>query len=203
MNSKHSNDCRRKLLKSIAIGSGAGVAGNSLPKSWSRPVISSVLLPVHAATTIDAIEAVQAATTQPVEIIYSKTLGFDISAKQEIHLIPDQELSFALEGLVPKGDGTVTISKLAGDLSGGTSEVWAIEIGANTLGVTNHSPEDCEIASGTEFNVPHAILLEAISGDDIVITAINGGDIEDFCGEEGEGGSNNTMDVTLVFPALP
>jgi len=51
MSNKKSNDSRRKLLKSIAAGSGAVVAGKSLPESWSKPVIDTVMLPAHAATT--------------------------------------------------------------------------------------------------------------------------------------------------------
>ncbi|MCP4007879.1 MAG: twin-arginine translocation signal domain-containing protein, partial [Proteobacteria bacterium] len=51
MTDKKSNDSRRKLLKTIAAGSGAVVAGKSLPESWSKPVIDSVILPAHAATT--------------------------------------------------------------------------------------------------------------------------------------------------------
>jgi len=45
------NESRRKLLKSIAAGSGAIVAGKSLPESWSRPVVDSVMLPAHAQTS--------------------------------------------------------------------------------------------------------------------------------------------------------
>ncbi len=48
MTDKKSNDSRRKLLKSIATGSGAVVAGKSLPESWIKPVIDTVLLPAHA-----------------------------------------------------------------------------------------------------------------------------------------------------------
>ena len=40
------NDKRRKLLKSIAAGSGAVVVGKSLPESWSKPVIDTVMLPI-------------------------------------------------------------------------------------------------------------------------------------------------------------
>jgi hypothetical protein len=46
-----SDQSRRKILKSIAAGSGAIVAGKSLPESWSRPVVDSVLLPAHAQTS--------------------------------------------------------------------------------------------------------------------------------------------------------
>lgn len=45
------NESRRKLLKSIAAGSGAVVVGKSLPESWSKPVVDSVLLPAHAETS--------------------------------------------------------------------------------------------------------------------------------------------------------
>ena len=47
-------DTRRKLLKTIAAGSGAVVAGKAIPESWSRPVVDSVVLPAHAATTDDS-----------------------------------------------------------------------------------------------------------------------------------------------------
>jgi len=45
------NENRRKLLKSIAAGSGAVIAGKSLPESWSKPVVDSVMLPAHAQTS--------------------------------------------------------------------------------------------------------------------------------------------------------
>ena len=51
MTDQKSNKSRRRLLKSLAAGSGAVVAGKSLPESWARPVINSVLLPAHATTT--------------------------------------------------------------------------------------------------------------------------------------------------------
>ena len=51
MTDKKSSESRRKLLKTIAAGSGAIVAGKSLPESWSRPVVDSVMLPAHAQTS--------------------------------------------------------------------------------------------------------------------------------------------------------
>ena len=51
MTDKKSNESRRKLLKSVAAGSGAIVASKSLPESWSRPVVDSVMLPAHAQTS--------------------------------------------------------------------------------------------------------------------------------------------------------
>ena len=51
MTDKKSIDSRRKLLKSIAAGSGAVVAGKTLPEAWTKPVVDSVLLPAHATTS--------------------------------------------------------------------------------------------------------------------------------------------------------
>ena len=46
-----SSENRRKLLKSIAAGGGAIVAGKSLPDKWTAPVVDTVLLPAHAQTS--------------------------------------------------------------------------------------------------------------------------------------------------------
>ena len=51
MSDKKSSESRRKLLKSIAAGSGAIVAGKSLPENWAKPVVDSVMLPAHAQTS--------------------------------------------------------------------------------------------------------------------------------------------------------
>ena len=48
---KKSSESRRKLLKSIAAGSGAVIAGKNLPENWARPVVDSVMLPAHAQTS--------------------------------------------------------------------------------------------------------------------------------------------------------
>lgn len=42
---------RRKMLKSMAAGSGAVIAGKSMPDQWAKPMVDSVLLPVHAQTS--------------------------------------------------------------------------------------------------------------------------------------------------------
>ena len=51
MTDKKSSESRRKLLKSIAAGSGAVIAGKNLPENWARPVVDSVMLPAHAQTS--------------------------------------------------------------------------------------------------------------------------------------------------------
>jgi len=44
---------RRKLLKTVMIGSGAITAGKLMPTQWTRPVVASVMLPAHARSTTD------------------------------------------------------------------------------------------------------------------------------------------------------
>jgi hypothetical protein len=46
-----SKQSRRKMLKSMAAGSGAVIAGKSMPDQWAKPMVDSVLLPVHAQTS--------------------------------------------------------------------------------------------------------------------------------------------------------
>ena len=64
MTDKKSSESRRKLLKSIAAGSGAIVAGKNLPESWSRPVVDSVMLPAHAQTSLAPLYSTIATRTE-------------------------------------------------------------------------------------------------------------------------------------------
>jgi len=52
MPDNNDSESRRKLLKSIAAGTtGALIAGKTLPESWMKPVVDSVMLPAHAQTS--------------------------------------------------------------------------------------------------------------------------------------------------------
>ncbi|XOF35257.1 MAG: twin-arginine translocation signal domain-containing protein [Candidatus Electrothrix sp. YB6] len=42
---------RRRVLKTLAAGAGAAVWHSSLPQTWVKPIIESVVLPVHAQTS--------------------------------------------------------------------------------------------------------------------------------------------------------
>ena len=48
MSDTNAPEGRRRLLKALAVGGGAVVVGTSLPASWTKPVIESVVLPAHA-----------------------------------------------------------------------------------------------------------------------------------------------------------
>ena len=119
MKDKKSRENRRKLLKSIAAGSGAIVAGKSLPETWSRPVVDSVMLPAHAQTS----------PTSPTETrIYSDTGGIGENTYGEDNTL----LAEAFDMLVPtanagKGgpsDFYICISILLSSVGGIASVVW-------------------------------------------------------------------------------
>ncbi len=46
------SNSKRKLLKSLGV---AGIAGAGLPATWTRPVVQSVVLPLHAQTTAESL----------------------------------------------------------------------------------------------------------------------------------------------------
>ena len=113
MTDKKSSESRRKLLKSIAAGSGAIVAGKSLPEEWARPVVDSVMLPVHAQTSVEAPSFVSQGGPLPSASLDSESLFADLSDA----LVPEAKAnSFDPEipCIVNNGDGTVIVDVLVG-----------------------------------------------------------------------------------------
>ncbi|MFZ0488510.1 MAG: hypothetical protein WAL83_16060 [Arenicellales bacterium] len=51
-NLTRSRQSRRRMLKSMALGTGAVVAEENMPAQWAKPMVNSVLLPAHAQTSI-------------------------------------------------------------------------------------------------------------------------------------------------------
>lgn len=96
-----SNESRRKLLKSITAGSGAIVAGKSLPESWSRPVVDSVMLPAHAQTSPPAPSSGPFAGS--VGNIGGAIGTNSIFAKASDSLIPQAQAQGLVEGPVIEG----------------------------------------------------------------------------------------------------
>lgn len=52
MSFMESNENRRRLLKSITVSGTAIIATKSLPESWIRPMVKSVIIPAHAQTSV-------------------------------------------------------------------------------------------------------------------------------------------------------
>ena len=103
MSDKKSSESRRKLLKSIAAGSGAIVAGKSLPESWSRPIVDSVMLPAHAQTSPVTPPAPLTCSSDPLTVVSNEpTGGIDRDA---IAILFDGQTTCALQA----GDGPADI----------------------------------------------------------------------------------------------
>jgi hypothetical protein len=76
---KKSSESRRKLLKSIAAGTGVVVAGKSLPENWTKPVVDSVMLPAHAQTSPVSKTCPEAGTgSTPITLIVQAGANPDI-----------------------------------------------------------------------------------------------------------------------------
>lgn len=77
-----SNNSRRKLLKSIAAGSGAVVAGRTLPDSWSRPVVDSIVLPAHAQTSARIYGGLQVTDNESERNMFAEALDLVLPTAQ-------------------------------------------------------------------------------------------------------------------------
>jgi len=91
---KKDTSTRRKALKVMAAGSGAIIAGKSMPESWSKPVIDTVLLPTHAATTDDT-------GSLPAGTVICASMDVAAGARCE-----GGSISFSVSGSVSASDGS-------------------------------------------------------------------------------------------------
>ena len=144
MSDKKSSESRRKLLKSIAAGSGAIVAGKSLPENWKKPVVDSVLLPAHAQTS--PVSGNFSANSEPLQTtlcinVVGNTASITGTIGNSI-TIPNVPVPGSTSGSVSGTNYTITLSNVTGtapnrsmtvglDLSGsitGTDSVTAPEV---------------------------------------------------------------------------
>ena len=118
---------RRKLLKSMAAGSGAIVAGKTMPDEWAKPVVDSVVLPAHAqASLVCSVRGsmtpyyVSDSTIQldPVSIPGSETINFGSTA--EVGMIPNISVT---PGITDPFSLTTALSGDFGTPTTGTDQV--------------------------------------------------------------------------------
>jgi hypothetical protein len=140
MKNMKSSDSRRKLLKSIAAGSGAIVAGKSLPENWTRPAVDSVMLPAHAQTSglnCGSLTADQEAGVP----------GGDIAIIFDENTCSLIEFDFALDGLAAN-------AVMSFDTDMDDNLLWDDEgTGANWTRTGDNFVTGGENASGTDFFV--------------------------------------------------
>ncbi|MFW2438968.1 MAG: hypothetical protein ACN4GR_06310 [Arenicellales bacterium] len=157
MTDKRSGESRRKLLKSIAAGSGAIVAGKSLPESWSKPVVDSVILPAHAQTS----------QVTPPSGSYNQTQ----SVPHSFTVTKILNVDFDVTGFTPTGDGTLTLT-LTDDFSF-TTEFVTISVDGAVIGTmfqNTGNPTDCSVSGPEGITVPQATLVSAAADGTVTIT---------------------------------
>jgi hypothetical protein len=84
-NSKGTNQNRRSALKSMLVAGGATGAFSGLPASWKKPMVASVMLPAHAATSPAGVGSLSdcsedVITFGPVESSFVYTFTVDAGA---------------------------------------------------------------------------------------------------------------------------
>ena len=113
MTNKKSNDSRRKLLKTAVAGSGAVIAGKTLPEDWAKPVVDSIVLPVHAETTA-AGEYYAESGAYKIDVICAEIVGDTVKIIWVVGggcLTPQGTPKFRWEGTVPlNGAGSVSLA---------------------------------------------------------------------------------------------
>lgn len=118
---------RRRLLKGIAAGSGAVLAGKTIPQEWSRPVVDSVMLPVHAQASLRVftsngqITGMVSDTTEKYAGLLDGLVNTANAQPPELEELQEPRVMngpmFTDEGgcIVENPDGTVQVDCLLGD----------------------------------------------------------------------------------------
>jgi len=95
---------RRQVLKATLAGTGAVIAGKSLPEQWSRPVVDSIVLPGHAQTSLVSITGGALLSVSVAELDDSLLDGLLPRAHAQVSSVSTAVLCFGLNG-----DGTVDV----------------------------------------------------------------------------------------------
>ena len=99
-----SNKGRRSAIKSVLIG-GAAIGASKSPESWQKPVVDSVMLPVHAGMTQGGGEPDMGTTPTPTTLVPGTMPPLtdggpptsDVKLKENFHVVDKEAI---LEGVV-------------------------------------------------------------------------------------------------------
>lgn len=182
---------RRNTIK-VLVASGAVITGRTLPESWTKPVIDSVVLPAHAQMSPQDEESPDTTTFSA-----SQTVTLESDAGNV-----DLDFSFDVTGFTPAGDGTLTVVAI-GDIDGVAPEFdEEYEITLNGVGLVGFTDngEFCDgVGSTTGFTIPEADLVTAAGGGTIDLTATSGADTN-IC-SMAQPAQVDEVTITLEFPA--
>lgn len=178
-NKTEKNTARRRLLKSVVAGGGVLATGKLLPENWARPVVQSVVLPVHAQTSPVSFDGlfdtgellVDAGGSQPGSI-----LDMFVSPAHAAHLTCN------------------AVSRIQINVSGGNANICFTTFSSNFPGSTSVNESTGELADASISGTGAQLINMQVSSDASRIE----GDI-DHCGPfvaSRSGGSFSCLNVT-------
>jgi hypothetical protein len=175
MTDKKSSESRRKLLKSIAAGSGAVIAGKSLPESWSRPIVDSVMLPAHAQTSPPAPQTYEYYGTDITgEFVSNEFEDNNLFAGIMNTVLPEAHahaFTYVISVLVT-GGGTADVSFINHN-DYAKINVSGVALDGTPSGNVSVDPSSCSIPSS---GGPSSLqLINYTDGDATVLVQVNGG----------------------------
>jgi len=169
---------RRKLLKTVAAGGGAIIAGKTLPEKWGRPVVDSVLLPAHAQTS----------TAPPAATTFSGNTTASIKT--------DSMFARAMDSLVPRahaGGHNYNVSWCITPVSATTADVYFLLVRADNTAAELWSETGVAVGTIASPNKTNLSKTEGCSN-----LAVNAGEwMNKLSLIRDAEASNNTADVYL------
>lgn len=185
---------RRNLLKSVAAGGGAIIAGKTLPGQWSRPVVDSVMLPAHATTSNGPFSGTLQASLEP-DNIFAQAIN---SLIPEAQARPNYNLSWCV---TPVSATTADVYFLLyfDVISPTWAELWsATGVPVNTVTPLNYSNGCTGFANADEWLNKLGLIRDAQAGPvppTVKLSGVNPGDTFQFVD------SNRGLDETRILAA--
>ena len=153
---------RRNLLRAFAIGGGTVITVKSLPENWIKPVVDSVVLPVHAQTSAPI------GSSGPTIVNYSVDMAisdnFTGAAGPFI-------LNYDVTGITPTSDATLDITDLIADVENAAENV-AVSIDSTPVGTFFGGGGDnsCPTPNSAQLIIPQATLVAAAADGTVTVT---------------------------------
>jgi hypothetical protein len=148
---------RRKLLKSIAIGGGAIAVAKTLPESWTKPVIDSVILPAHGVASVaDTYSGVMWLSEISGEETHSNVITAEVCVVGNTALYPfPDDGSYAAKAVI-YNSGVASTTAWSSNLTFGEDETLDNRCGDGSVLLTSinvGSPDGSSIPVILTFNI--------------------------------------------------
>jgi len=169
-------EARRKLLRGVVAGGGAIMAGKTLPDNWSRPLVDSVVLPVHAQTSINSFTGNTSQTAVTPDSRVAQLMNNMVSAAEANGYPIYTASSICIKA---DGPGTVSVDALIHDDGGNTMDasVAGVPVGGSLVPM---SVAACAVPRQNSVFQTLGLIQDAHAGEgvtqsiDVQVTSISG-----------------------------